>query len=151
VAAEKASPRDELERELWALTEWRGGAELMDKLLAAADRYAEKRVAEAGSQQPVDLNLAAPAQQHPALAQGGSVGSGNPVSELAVGSESSLPEPATGSSGSPGTGKACRECGEWKHWDGFHVDKSRTDGRRSRCRECCNKALREKKRNAAAV
>lgn len=140
--AEDTPPRDQLEREIWQLTEWQGSAELMDALLSAADRYADRLVDQALEELEAGaVNLAAPSQRHPVEATRAIVRAPDPECDL----DSTEPEPwQEAGASSPDQGKECRECGRWLVWEEFHIDKSRTDHRRSKCRDCCNRALREK-------
>ena len=41
-------------------------------------------------------------------------------------------------------GRECTECGEYKLWDSFYVDKSKNTGYVSKCKECCKKKRRER-------
>jgi hypothetical protein len=147
------SARERLEQQIWELTEWRGSAQLVDQLLTAADQYATAVSAAAlrvERRQPAPVKKAAPAAAQERVKEAESDTVRPPMISDRVASTEPSPWPEA-SAGRAEDGKVCRECEVWKPWPEFHVDRSRIDGRRSRCRDCCNRAMREKKRKPAVA
>lgn len=124
--------REVLEALIWECTEWRGGHETVDKILAAVDRYAS---AKAEFLRTSDNGRVVVSTVHPVSVESVTVEVGE-VTEVREDRVLEASSPLVVIDVDPSSGKNCKACGDWKPFEEYTRDRTRSDGHLSRCKRC---------------